>query len=256
MADSSDPPAAARSAPGIGIDFVELALSELEKWDSQLVELVKESKINPWDIDITVLTSRYLERISAMQRLDFRIPAKALITAAVLLKLKSEKLFAEERVRTEREARAEESVIPINMLKVPDLFPVRRIVERKITIVELVDALRGAFEVEKRKLLRKKRIGQIVKIDTTNIERVMQDLRVVLDDLFYARETIELSDLVKYKEFSLLFITILYLAHRGEIDLEQEDWNGPVKIRRHLIIAEEARGQDGAGSQAAAAADA
>jgi segregation and condensation protein A len=219
----------------MGIDFVELALGELEKWDSQLVELVKESKINPWDIDITILTSRYLERINAMRKLDFRVPAKAVITAAVLLKLKSEKLFAEEKARKEREVT--EDVLPMDLLDVPDLFPVRRVVERKITIVELVDALRSAFEVEKRKLMRKKRLGQIVKIDTTNIARVMQEMRVILDDLFYARETIELSDLVKYKEFSLLFITLLYLAHRGEIDLEQEEWNGPVKIRRAIAIA-------------------
>jgi len=217
----------------MGIDFISLALDELEKWDSQLVDLVKEEKINPWDIDITILTGRYLERISAMARLDFRIPAKALITSAVLLKLKSEKLFFEEKEKIEREARTVADALEIDINSVPDLHPVRRIVERKITIVELVDALRSAFEVEKRKLMRRKNLRQIgVKITTANIEEVMRDLRVIFDDLFSARERVFFSEILRYKKFEIAFLAVLQMANNSELDLIQEEWNGPIEIRR------------------------
>lgn len=225
----------------MGIDFVALALDELGKWDSQLVDLVKEERINPWDIDIIQLTAKYLERISQIEDLDFRIPAKAVITAAVLLKLKSEKLFFEEKERKERDA----SGLPqlnIDLLSVPDLHPVRRIVERKITIVELVDALRLAFEVEKRKLMRKKSLRQIgIRITTVNIEAVMRDLRAVMDDLFYARDEISLTDLLKYShKFEVVFLAILHMANNGELDLDQQEWNGPVSIRRAAVAAVQA----------------
>lgn len=217
----------------MGIDFISLALDELEKWDSQLVELVKEEKINPWDIDITVLTGRYLERISAIVKLDFRVPAKALITSAVLLKLKSEKLFFEEKEKIEREARTVADALEIDINSVPDLHPVRRIVERKITIVELVDALRSAFEVEKRKLMRRKNLRQIgVKITTANIEEVMRDLRVIFDDLFSARERVFFSEILRYKKFEIAFLAVLQMANNSELDLIQEEWNGPIEIRR------------------------
>ncbi len=217
----------------MGIDFISLALDELEKWDSQLVELVKEEKINPWDIDITILTGRYLERISAIAKLNFRIPAKALITSAALLKLKSEKLFFEEREKIEREARTVADALEIDINSVPDLHPVRRIVERKITIVELVDALRSAFEVEKRKLMRRKNLRQIgVKITTANIEEVMRDLRVIFDDLFSARERVFFSEILRYKKFEIAFLAILQMANNSELDLVQEEWNGPIEIRR------------------------
>ncbi|MFH0961736.1 MAG: segregation/condensation protein A [archaeon] len=226
----------------MGIDFIGLALGELEKWDSQLVELVREEKINPWDIDITALTAGYLQRIMAIQALDFRIPGKAVITAAVLLKLKSEKLFFEERERGERASLAP-SALQIDIESVPDLHPVRRIVERKITIVELVDALRSAFEVEKRKLLRKKNFRQIgVRITTANIDAVMRDLRVIFDDLFHARESIEFAEILRYKKFEIAFLSILHMANNGELDLFQEEWNGSITIRRasqQVIVASE-----------------
>jgi segregation and condensation protein A len=221
----------------MGIDFIALALTELEKWDSELVDLVRESKINPWDIDITLLTAKYLERIREMDKLDFRIPAKAVITAAVLLKLKSERLEVREIISQARRGPAA-SEFNLDILSVPDLHPVRRIVERKITIMELVDALRGAFEVEKRKMLRqKKSMKQIgVRITSIDIEAVMRDLRQILDDLFYARETLDFTDLLKYKEFEVIFLALLYLANHGEIEIEQEEWNGPMKIRRAAAL--------------------
>lgn len=215
----------------MGIDFISLALDELERWDSELVNLVREEKINPWDIDIKILTEKYLELILGMRVLDFRIPGKAVITSAVLLRLKSEKLFFEEKERKEREERS--GAIDIDITKVPDLHPVRRLVERKITIVELVEALRGAFEVEKRKLLRKKNLRQIgVRITAANIEEVMRDLRVIFDDLFSARESFGFSEILRYKKFEVAFLAVLHMANNGEIDLIQEEWNGPITIRR------------------------
>ena len=61
-------------------------------WKTILFDLVKTEQMNPWDIDISLLTKKYLEIIKRMKQLDLRVSGKVLLAADYLLKLKSVRL--------------------------------------------------------------------------------------------------------------------------------------------------------------------
>ena len=50
-------------------------------------------QLDPWDIDIVKLTSKYFEKIEEMEESDFYISSKVLLAAALLLRIKSEFLL-------------------------------------------------------------------------------------------------------------------------------------------------------------------
>ena len=58
-------------------------------WKSILQELVKKEEMDPWDVDISMLSQKYIQIIKEMQEHDFRISGKILLAAAFLLKMKS-----------------------------------------------------------------------------------------------------------------------------------------------------------------------
>lgn len=214
------------------LDLIAIALDDIGRWDSQLLELVVGEKIDPWDVDIVLLTQKYLEKINGMAKLDFRIPGKALITAAVLLRVKSERLL-DKRVQVEdgQQAAQAEGGLPRN-LTVPELVPVRRVVERKITLLELVEALRGAFDVEKKKIHRKQVLGRLIKISTFDMSQLIEGIKYALSEIFRNREKISLAELPSKEEFTLLFLAILHLATEGFLDIVQVDWNSEITVVR------------------------
>ncbi|QLK25875.1 segregation/condensation protein A [Natrinema zhouii] len=56
-----------------------------------LVQLAKDGEIDPWDIDIVAVTDKFLE---AIDEVDLRTSGRALFYASVLLRMKSDELFA------------------------------------------------------------------------------------------------------------------------------------------------------------------
>ncbi len=57
-------------------------------WRDILYEII--STMDSWDIDITLLASRYSTRVSEMEEMNFRIPANVVIVSAVLLRMKAQ----------------------------------------------------------------------------------------------------------------------------------------------------------------------
>jgi len=60
---------------------------------SLVIPLIEEGKLNPWEVDIVELANLYLEELWKRETLDLRIPARAIVAAAFLLKKKVEVLF-------------------------------------------------------------------------------------------------------------------------------------------------------------------
>ena len=56
-----------------------------------LVQLAKDGEIDPWDIDIVAVTDKFLE---VLDEADLRTSGRALFYASVLLRMKSDELFA------------------------------------------------------------------------------------------------------------------------------------------------------------------
>jgi segregation and condensation protein A len=65
-------------------------------WQTLLYELIKKEGMNPWDINISLLAKKYIETIKKLKELDLRISGKVLLAAAILLKIKSNRLIGED----------------------------------------------------------------------------------------------------------------------------------------------------------------
>ena len=65
-----------------------------------LVQLAKDGEIDPWDIDVVRVTDKFLE---ALDEADLRTSGRALFYASVLLRMKSDELFASDEPEDEEE---------------------------------------------------------------------------------------------------------------------------------------------------------
>jgi len=216
-------------------------------WQSMLYELVRTEKMNPWDIDIAVLTNRFFELIKTLKEMDFRISGKVLLAAAILLKLKSvylikkdieefDNLFAE----PEEEALFDEDYDTISAererykgLPLPPRLPQLR--KRKVSIYELIDALQKAMEVKRRRILRELPPPAEIHVPkkSFNVTEAIKTLYEKIVSFFRAGRKITFSVLCPSKEKEdkvYTFIPLLHLANQRKIDIEQKEHFGEIEI--------------------------
>src|SRR3989338_4838947 len=62
-------------------------------WQTLLIELVKSEQMDLWDIDVSMLSKKYIEVIKHLKELDFNISGKMVLAAAILLRIKSKRLL-------------------------------------------------------------------------------------------------------------------------------------------------------------------
>ena len=127
-------------------------------WQTILYDLVREEKMNPWDVDISLLTQKYLKMLKKFKEMDFRLSGKIVLAAAILLKIKSNKLVGDadklQELMTSTgeeefyEDLSEEELQEIEEAKLIPRTPQPR--KRKVSIYDLVGALQQALEVKKR----------------------------------------------------------------------------------------------------------
>ena len=60
-------------------------------WQTIIYDLVKSEEMNPWDIDISKLSAKYLDTIKKMKQTNLFISGKVVLASAILLKIKSDK---------------------------------------------------------------------------------------------------------------------------------------------------------------------
>ncbi|HUS50768.1 MAG TPA: segregation/condensation protein A, partial [Candidatus Paceibacterota bacterium] len=62
-------------------------------WQEVIYDLINTEQLNPWDINITILTDKYLEQVQKFEEANFFVSGKVLLAAALLLRIKSEILL-------------------------------------------------------------------------------------------------------------------------------------------------------------------
>jgi len=132
-------------------------------WQALLYDLVSIEGMDPWDIDVSQLAHKFLDRLSKLKKMDFRLSGKIILAAAILLKIKSNRLLKEDIAALDAIINATEEELDLlreleqigldpALADRPRLYPrtpqPRR---RKVSIFDLVDALEQALEVEARR---------------------------------------------------------------------------------------------------------
>src|SRR3989344_7087145 len=127
-------------------------------WQEVLTTLMAEEGMDPLFVDLVKLADVFRSYLEHLKKFDFRIPARFILVAAILLRMKAELLLDEEE---EKEIKKMESA-PLN-IDVPMLLaPINRKTTRKVTLTELVTALNKAFEFQERKEGKKIRMRRAI----------------------------------------------------------------------------------------------
>ncbi|MDM7935164.1 MAG: segregation/condensation protein A, partial [Methanothrix sp.] len=192
-----------------------------------LVELARRGEIDPWDIDIARATEKFLEYIDSLEKRDLRIPARTLLYASILLRMKSDLVEGpQEEPQPEPEEGKEtfeEEEEEIEGLPRP---PVRRHTKRPVTLEELIAELKKAEMVGRRKAMRERWPTPTEKaLDLSHEEGIEDRIKVLgpfLDDMFTVSKKVSFGE-IKEGERVMNYVSLLFMAQRKQVWLEQEE---------------------------------
>ena len=216
-------------------------------WQSIIYELVKSEQMDPWDIDVSILTQKYMDMLKTLKEHDFRVSGKVLLAAAILLKIKSNKLVGDDLSELDRlligveeemeELGFDERGDIQKLTEIPALIPrTPQPRKRKVSIFDLVEALERALEVKKRRLLNS--------IPPLNLEapKKKKDITEIIREVYGKIKSFFISTLKDKLTFSKLlpseskddkvhtFIPLLHLAQQNKIELLQQYHFGEIEI--------------------------
>lgn len=208
-------------------------------WQSIIYELIKSEQMDPWDIDVSILAQKYISMLRTLKEHDFRVSGKVLLAAAILLKMKSNRLVGEDLTELDRiligveeemeDLGFDEAGEAAKIGEIPALIPrTPQPRKRKVSIFDLVDALERALEVKKRRLLNS--------IPPLNIEapKRKKDITQIIREVYGRIKSFFIGALKDRLTFSKLlpsetkedkvytFIPLLHLAQQNKIELVQE----------------------------------
>ena len=138
----------------------DLLFSREISWQEIIYDLINTEQLDPWDIDIGILTNKYLERLKRLEDEDFFVSSKVLLAAAFLLRIKSE-LLLNKYLKSIDEilfGKKEEKVQKINLDEldfedIPDLIPKSPLPRfKKVSLKELIESLNKAIITENRRI--------------------------------------------------------------------------------------------------------
>lgn len=228
--------------------FYEVVTGMQPDWHSIIYDLINSEQLDPWDIDIVVLTKRYFEKILELDEQDFYISSKVLLAAALLLRIKSEFLLNKHiksiddilfGKKDEKKYIIER--IEINEDELPMLIPKTPLPRaRRITLNELMAALTKAINTESRRIKKEvafKRAKKLSEVDFPSFRKIDLKDRI---KRFYARilTTVKKASTGPDRElnktcYSYLvgkdreerlacFLPLLHLSNTKKLWLEQE----------------------------------
>lgn len=225
----------------VGQDQIhELLFQERLSWQALIYDLINSEQLDPWDIDISLLAQKYLERIRNLEEANFFVSSKVLLAASLLLRIKSEivlnqdlpaldellqgkkeeKRYAQERIELDED--------------VPFLIPRTPLPRfRRVTLEELMRALDTAIKTETRRIKREilfrqqeREIGIALPKRSFNLQDKIRDLYRKLEHIFSTREGklafSELTATHTREERIVHFVALLHLDTQQRVWLEQE----------------------------------
>lgn len=215
-------------------------------WQTIIYELINSEEIDPWDIDISLLTKRYIDVVKKLKEFDFKVSGKALLAAAILLKIKSARLVGEDLDEFDRiiSGEQDEDFMDEDILTnqnpqettqplIPRLPQPRK---RKVSIYDLMEALEKALEVKQRRILKSTPSFDIdIPKKRPNVNLVIKNLYLKIKRFFVlGNKNLTFSNLIpsESKEDKVLtFIPLLHLTNRRQIDIEQKEHFGEIYIK-------------------------
>lgn len=216
----------------------DLLFSDKLSWQAIIYDLINTEQLDPWDIDIMLLTNKYLEKIRVLEEANFFVSSKVLFAAALLLRIKSDillnddlkslddilygrkedKKYVQERIELDEE--------------IPGLVartPLPRF--RKVTLAELMASLGKAIATENRRIRKvviskqyEKEAEAVMPRHNINLKDRITDIYQKLLEMFEKREEkLSFSEIAgnTKEERVYSFVSLLHLDNQQKVWLEQ-----------------------------------
>ena len=210
-----------------------------------LLHLIKESKVDIWDIKIVDITDQYLNYIKSMERLNLNIASEYLVMASELMEMKSKLLLPRTEIEEVEEEDPREQLIKklIDYQKYKDMTKNFKELEEKRhefytktpeslkeyapegTILNSdlsLDDLMDAFQ----KFLDRKKKEQPLKTTVTKKEISVEERRTDIKKILKQKKKVdffELFDIITNEYIVVTFLAVLEMAKKQELVIYQEN---------------------------------
>lgn len=212
-------------------------------WQAILFDLVNSNEIDPWDIDLSVLSANFLKMVREMKETNLKISGKVILASTILLRLKSGRFIdtdlaqLESLIASMNESEDDfdedgefQTVLGKGERKNYKIYPRSpQPRKRKVSVYDLVRALEGV--IEKQKIRVRKRAPQ----PEMEYHSKSVDMNIVLRDVFNSlydtveekkSDTLKFSDILPSNERNDIvatFLPLLHLTNQRVTDLYQEE---------------------------------
>ena len=205
-------------------------------WEQVLYKIIAWEGLDPWDLDISKLSGSFVQHVEKMEELDFKVPAKYVIIAAVLLRMKSEHLHFIDWLTNPQEEAVEEpggdieqagreiDDLSVNPITVPPM----RYARRKITANELVFALRKVLSMQEKRKIKHLRARKQIRVTEDRIAERISELYERINKLLSKinQDEIRFSEIVKKWERGEIiqtFVPLIYLDNERRVQCRQQE---------------------------------
>ena len=209
-------------------------------WQEIIYDLINTEQLDPWNIDIIILSDKYLEKIREIEEADFLVSSKVLLAASLLLRIKSEILLSRYIKSIDEILFGKKESIKPKLERIelddeiPELIPRSPLPRfKKVTLKELMESLNKAIITENRRI-KKEIISKNTLRESSfslpkrkfSIKNKINEIYRNLTDRFKEKneEKIPYSDFVNNnrEEKIVSFLPLLYLEDQKKIWLEQK----------------------------------
>jgi len=240
--------------------FNSFVFNEEMSWQEIIYDLINSEQLDPWDIDLSVLSGKYLETIRGLEEANFMLSSKVLLISSLMLRIKAELLLNHyikdlDDILFNKEKEEKQMKLPEAFdEEIPELLPRTPLPRyKKISLKELVSALSKAVATEDRRIIKKRFAKEIYEKTlyflprkSINIQQHIKNIHGKVKDLFKKHDKIKFSEFSGPKKQDKVdhFIPLLHLDNQNHIWLQQnkhleEIWlhkNGDEFVEKDDII--------------------
>jgi len=225
-----------------------------------LVDMAKQGKIDPWNIDILDVTEKYLQRMIELKSLNLRVASRTLLFASILCRLQSnvlaglsleefqdepdEPIYDDDGFIVEYPDDNQEFIPTSNVVSFDEALQRRTSIRlnrnRVVTLKDLIKQLEFYEKLEKRASM--KSAHERAKRHVRNYSRLTPDeivsmaheeyieesvlkLKDNLEQIFNHQDKIELNELtILGMDKISAYLALLFLSRDTDYELEQEEF--------------------------------
>lgn len=217
-------------------------------WQEIIYDLINTEQLNPWDINITILTDKYLIKIQELEETDFFVSSKVLLAASLLLRIKSEILLNRyiksiDEILFGKKETLSKTLERIELdEEIPELIPRSPMPRfKKVTLKELMESLNKAITTENRRIKKEiikknalREVGLSFPKRKLNIKDKIKNIFSKITNYFENNneKRIHYDNLIgKEREEKIFsFGPLLHLEHQKKVWLEQNQHFGDIHV--------------------------